>query len=99
VFRVPNQLVLILKRDLRAAGIDQTGADVHAPRHTTATYLARAGVAPRTAQAFMRHSDIRLTLGAYTDPRLMDLTQALDALPKAELTPAKQVGATVNRPA
>lgn len=56
--------------------------DVHALRHTTATRLARAGVAPRTAQSIMRHSDIRLTLGTYTDPRLLDVAGALDALPR-----------------
>lgn len=55
--------------------------DVHALRHTTATYLAKAGVAPRTAQSIMRHSDIRLTLGTYTDPRLLDTAAALSALP------------------
>lgn len=42
--------------------------DVHALRHITATFLAKSGVAPRTAQSIMRHSDIRLTLGTYTDP-------------------------------
>jgi integrase len=55
--------------------------DVHALRHTTATYLAKAGVAPRTAQAIMRHSDIRLTLGTYTDLRLLDTAAAVDVLP------------------
>lgn len=81
VFRIPVQLVQILKRDLRAAGIDPVGVDVHSFRHTTATYLAKAGVVPRTAQSIMRHSDIRLTLGTYTDPALLDMAGALDALP------------------
>ena len=82
VFDVPKQLVAILHRDIEAAGIDPTGVDVHSLRHTTATYLAKAGVAPRTAQAIMRHSDIRLTLGTYTDPRLLDTAKAMDALPR-----------------
>jgi len=61
--------------------------DVHSMRHTTATYLAKAGVAPRTAQSIMRHSDIRLTLGTYTDPTLLNPAAALEALPRLD-TPA-----------
>ncbi len=92
VFHVPDALVRILDADLKAAGIpkaDEAGRiiDVHALRHTTATYLAKAGVAPRTAQSIMRHSDIRLTLGTYTDPRLLDTVAALDALPAFKSTP------------
>ncbi len=81
VFTVPRELVKILRRDLNAAEIDPAGVDVHSLRHTTATYLAKAGVAPRTAQSIMRHSDIRLTLGTYTDPALLDTAGALTALP------------------
>jgi len=66
---------------------DRRTVDVHALRHTTATYLAKAGVAPRTAQTIMRHSDIRLTLGTYTDPKLLDTAAALDALPSLNPTP------------
>ena len=29
----------------------------------------------------MRHADIKLTMGVYTDPRLLDVRGALDALP------------------
>ncbi len=62
--------------------------DVHALRHTTATYLAKAGVAPRTAQSIMRHSDTRLTLGTYTSQRLLNTAAALKALPAMAPKPA-----------
>jgi integrase len=86
LFNVPLALVKILNRDLRLAGIakrDDRGRtiDVHALRHTFATHLSRGGVAPRTAQAAMRHSTIDLTMNTYTDPRLLDVRGALDALP------------------
>ena len=86
VFFVPINLVSVLNRDLEAAGIPKTDdegrtIDVHALRHTTGSYLAKAGVAPRVAQSFMRHSDIRLTLGIYSDPSLLNMAAALDALP------------------
>ncbi len=32
----------------------------------------------------MRHSDIRLTLGTYADPQMLDTAAALDALPKMD---------------
>jgi integrase len=91
VFRVPKELVKILKRDLKSAGIDYRDdrgrtIDVHALRHTTASYLARAKVSPRVAQEFMRHSDIKLTMQTYTDLRLLDENEALAALPEIPLS-------------
>ena len=63
LFTVPKGLVRILDRDLIAAGIpkrDERGRtiDVHALRHSFGTLLSVGGVAPRTAQAAMRHSNI-----------------------------------------
>jgi hypothetical protein len=34
----------------------------------------------------MRHSDISLTMGVYTDPKLLDVYGAMDALPELPLT-------------
>jgi integrase len=86
LFNVPAGLVRILDRDLAAAGIpkrDDRGrtVDVHALRHTFATHLVAAGVAPRVAQAALRHSSLELTMQHYTDPRLLDVAGALAALP------------------
>jgi integrase len=60
--------------------------DVHALRITFGTLLSKGGVAPRTAQSAMRHSDIKLTMGVYTDPALLDVRGALDALPSLPLS-------------
>jgi integrase len=97
LFTVPDGLVRILNRDLRLAGIpkrDDRGRtlDVHALRHTFGTLLSRGGVAPRTAQAAMRHSDIDLTMNVYTDPRLLDVHGALDALPTLPLAEGPETG-------
>jgi len=91
LFDVPAGLIRILDRDLAAAGIpkrDDRGrtVDVHAMRHTFGTHLNRGGVSPRTAQAAMRHSSLDLTMNTYTDPRLLDVAGALDALPALPLT-------------
>jgi integrase len=90
VFDVPDKLCKILNRDLRLAKIpkrDDRGRtlDVHALRHTFGTLLSKGGVAPRTAQAAMRHSKLDLTMNVYTDPRLLDVRGALDALPALHL--------------
>jgi integrase len=90
VFRVSEDLNKLLKRDLKWAGIpyrDEQGrtVDVHALRHTTATYLSRAKVSPRVAQGFMRHADIKLTMQTYTDASLLNEAEALAALPDLAL--------------
>ncbi len=66
----------IPKRDDR----DKT-VDIHSLRKTFNTWLAGAGVAPRIAQELMRHEDIDLTMGVYTDAGLFDLSAAVEALP------------------
>ena len=90
MFTVPTALVKILDRDLKLAGIPKQDSrgwtiDVHAMRHTFGTLLSRGNVAPRTAQAAMRHSSIDLTMNVYTDPKLLDVAGALDALPELPL--------------
>ena len=92
LFSVPAGLLRILDRDLKAAGIpkqDERGrtADVHAMRTSFGTLLSKAGVAPRTAQAAMRHSTIDLTMNTYTDPKLLDVAGAIEALPALPLRP------------
>jgi integrase len=92
LFSVPASLLRVLDRDLKVAGIlktDERGrtVDVHAMRMTLATMLNKAGVAPRTAQEIMRHSDIRLTMATYTDAKLLNISGALDELPS--LSPDK----------
>ncbi|MGE5607923.1 MAG: tyrosine-type recombinase/integrase [Bacillota bacterium] len=78
---------------LKAAGIpweDEQGrrADFHALRHTYGTLLSKAGVSPREAMELMRHTDLRLTMKVYTDPRLFDLAGAVEKLPLPTFKPA-----------
>jgi integrase len=74
------------KRYLIKAGIpfedaDRRRADFHSLRHTYGSLLAKAGVAPRIAMSLMRHTDMRLTMNVYTDPRVFDLAGAVEKLP------------------
>ena len=86
LFRMPSGLTRIFDRDLAAAGIPKRDernrvVDVHALRVTFGTHLCAAGVPLRTAQAAMRHSKPELTANIYTDPKLLDVAGAIDALP------------------
>ena len=90
LFDLPDRMTRIFDRDLKLAGIpkrDDRGRtlDVHALRHTFATWLSASGVTPRTAQAALRHSTLDLTMQVYTDPRLLDVAGALDVLPALPL--------------
>jgi site-specific recombinase XerD len=86
LFPMPKDMIRVFDRDLAAASIpkhDPRGrvVDIHALRHTFGTHLARAGVAPRVAMAAMRHSSLELTMNVYTDPALLDVAGAVEALP------------------
>ena len=86
LFDIPTGLTRILDRDLKTAGIPKRDErdrviDVHAFRHTFGTHLCAAGVPLRIAQAAMRHSKPELTANIYTDPKLLDVAGALNALP------------------
>ena len=67
---------IVSKTDERGRTID-----IHALRHIFGTHLCRAGVPRRTARAAMRHSDPSLTANIYTDPKLLDVGGAVEALP------------------
>jgi len=60
-----------LHKDMAKAGIPlwENGKkfDFHSFRITACTLLQAMGSAPRSVQAFLRHSDIRLTMKNYTD--------------------------------
>jgi integrase len=55
--------------------------DFHATRGQFISELARQGVHPKTAQLLARHSDINLTMNAYTHLGMVDLSAAVDSLP------------------
>ncbi len=80
----------VLKADLKYAGIPfETLAgrvDLHAMRKSLATMLAVHGVAQRTAQAHLRHTDPRLTAGVYTDESLLPTAATISALPPLPTT-------------
>lgn len=91
LFRISANQIKTFNRDLKFAGIpkrDERGrvACIHSLRHSFATLLSRGGVAPRVAQAAMRHASVEMTLQTYTDPKLLDVAAALRVLPELPLS-------------
>ena len=73
---MPHDLIKVLNLDLAAAGINKEDGrsrtvDLYALRHTFGTHLSKNGVAPRAAQAAMRHSSLDLTV-KHVAPRRQD---------------------------
>jgi len=76
----------MIRKDLARVGLkieDERGhvAVFHSTRHTAITRMARAGLHPKVAQTLARHSDINLTMGAYTHLQRIDLARDLENLP------------------
>ncbi|TWT40948.1 Tyrosine recombinase XerC [Phycisphaerae bacterium RAS1] len=55
--------------------------DRHSLRTTFVSWLGAAGVDPQAARQLARHTDIRLTMQTYTDPRLINTAAAVEHLP------------------
>ncbi len=96
VFRGQMPRIPTFKRDLAAAGIpfeDVRGRriDLHGLRKTYGTMLAAAGVSPRVAMELMRHSDMKLTMGVYTDVAQLPMIAETARLPSLSL-PIPQIG-------
>jgi len=102
LFNIPSSINRSFDSDLKFAGIPKRDdrkrvVDLHALRTTFGTLLSAGGISPRTTQEAMRHSDIRLTMGVYTDPRLLDVHGAMSALPDLPLNPPEVDSSAVRR--
>ena len=59
--------------------------DLHRLRKTYGTMLAVAGVSPRVAMELMRHCDMKLTMGVYTDVAQLPMIAEAARLPSSSL--------------
>jgi integrase len=89
IFNVPDKIHTIFKRDLESAGIpyrsdDGRYADFHSLRTSANTMLGCMEIPIKIRQLFMRHSDIRLTVGTYDDASLYALSPIVEAFEKVD---------------
>lgn len=96
-----------LREDLKRAGIpykDAEGrqADFHSLRHATSTHMSASHAAPRAQMSMMRHQDMKLTMGTYTDEAHISRREAIEKLPNvidpASLTHPLTHGIVVSSP-
>ena len=97
--RLTDRTAEMLQKDLQEAGLDYIDSggryfDFHSLRGECATLLAASGVHPKTAQAIMRHSDINLTMNAYTHTLRGQEAQAIESLPDLSLPDREMQKAT-----
>lgn len=71
-----------INADMDAAKLDRTYRRLgfHSFRSGLATELANQNVHPRVAQEVLRHSDVRLTMRAYTKTRHLPISQAINSV-------------------
>ena len=78
----------MIKTDLKSAGIpyrsEEGDCDFHSLRHSAISNWARSGMAPQLCQQLARHSDINLTMKAYTHIGLEQLDQAIQQIPSIQ---------------
>jgi hypothetical protein len=88
---LPEKTGLMLKADLRRAGIDPGDAlsavDMHSLRHGYVTLLIRSGANLSTVQKLARHSTPDLTSHTYAHLSLHDAAAAVERLPALGPTP------------
>ena len=83
-----------MKADLELAGVpyvDEQGryADFHAMRTSLNTEMASRGIGQRIRQSHLRHTDPRLTEGAYTDVTLLPVAEEIGRMPAIVEVPAE----------
>ena len=86
VFPLPRETAIMIRADLKAAGIpyrDADGgvADFHSLRAVYATHLISGGASVKTTQHLLRHSTPTLTIGTYCKLDVHDVKGAVDRLP------------------
>ena len=90
VFTMPvDAAAEVVRADLEAAGIDSTGFDFHALRHSYITILVKSGASVKVCQALARHADPKLTMNMYTHLGITDLADGLQGL--AHILPTTRV--------
>ena len=82
----------MIRQDLEHAGVpieDNQGRvlDFHSQRTTFITNLSRAELPPALAQKLARHSDLKLTMGTYTQLEMRELGTAVNKLQRLSPLP------------
>ncbi len=72
---------LMVRGDLKAAGIAPEAFDFHCLRHSFVSAIVQCGGSVKDSMELARHHDADLTFGCYAHARLEDLSQVVNRLP------------------
>jgi integrase len=72
---------LMVRTDLKAAGIAPEAFDFHCLRHSYVSAIVQCGGSVKDSMELARHHDADLTFNRYAHTRLADLSQVVDRLP------------------
>ncbi len=97
LFTVPRAIARVLRADLEAAGLPLFDVDGHALlfhsfRHTTATWLAGAGVPWKSIQAITGHRTLGVLMDRYAHIQDGAAREALAELPDFDREPLRATG-------
>jgi integrase len=95
-FDLRNRALVIDLADAGIEYVDDSGRffDFHALRGQCVSLLAATGAHPKTAQTILRHSDVNLTLNAYTHILRGQESEAVENLPDLSFTGGQSQKAT-----
>ena len=81
LFPEDRNSALMIRADLKAAGIPSDAYDFHGLRHCFVSQIVQSGASVKDAMELARHHDADLTFGRYAHTRLENLSKAVDKLP------------------
>ena len=81
VWAIPVNSSLMIKADLKAAGIAPEAFDFHCLRHSYVSAIVQCGGSVKDSMELARHHDADLTFNRYAHTRLADLSQVVNRLP------------------
>ncbi len=81
LFPPDRNSALMIRADLKAAGIPSDDYDFHGLRHCFVSQIVQSGASVKDAMELARHSDADLTFNRYAHSRMEELSKVVDKLP------------------
>ncbi len=81
LWTIPVNTALMIRADLKAAGIAPEAFDFHSLRHSYVSAIVQCGGSVKDSMELARHHDADLTFGRYAHTRLEDLSKVVDRMP------------------
>jgi integrase len=97
LFPEDRNSALMIRANLKAAGIPSDAYDFHGLRHCYVSQIVQSGASVKDAMELARHSDADLTFNRYAHARLEELSKIVDKLPDLWEKCGKGDGLSIDR--